>query len=72
MNKGTCGLTQMWYGSGFGSKFKWWEDEWIDNIKLKEKYPRIFNNSLIKDKTIENFGRWSSKGWEWVFSWRRV
>jgi len=29
------------------------------------------NNSDLKDKTIENFGNWSTQGWEWKFSWRR-
>ena len=25
----------------------------------------------MKDKSISSFGRWSTKGWEWKFRWRR-
>jgi len=37
---------------GSRSKFKFWEDEWLHNSQLKEKYPRIYNNSLIKDNQL--------------------
>jgi len=31
----------------------------------------MFNNSLLKDKPIVRYGRWTTEGWEWVFSWKR-
>jgi len=54
-----------------GEKIKFWEDEWLVNGQLKGRYARLYNNSEFKDKTIDNFGRWSTEGWEWKFSWRR-
>jgi len=54
-----------------GAKFKLWEDKWLINCQLKGRYPRIYNNSLIKDEPIVRFGRLSTKGWEWAFRWRR-
>ena len=41
---------------GSGKKFKFWEDEWFDNSQLKERYPRIYNNSRLKDNPIGRFG----------------
>jgi len=49
---------------GSGAKFKFWKDDWIINGQIKERYPIIYNNSLIKDEPIVRFGRWSTEGWE--------
>jgi len=56
---------------GFGEKIKFWEDEWLVNGQLKGRYERLYNNSELKDKTIDSFGRWATEGWEWKFNWRR-
>jgi len=56
---------------GFGENFKFWEDEWLANDKLRDRYARIYNNFVLKDKNIGSFGRWSNEGWEWAFCWRR-
>ena len=29
---------------GSGKKFKFWEDEWLANAQLKERYAKIYNN----------------------------
>jgi len=42
---------------GSGEKVKFWEDEWLANGQLKERYERIYNNSELKDKSIGSFGR---------------
>ena len=63
--------SNMVWQLGSGDKIKFWEDEWLANGQLKGRYERIYNNSDLKDKTIENFGNWSTQGWEWKFSWRR-
>ncbi|XP_068503760.1 uncharacterized protein [Phaseolus vulgaris] len=56
---------------GSGEKIKFWEDEWLNIGQLRLKYERIYNNSELKDKPIDNFGSWNADGWEWNFSWRR-
>ena len=56
---------------GSEKKFKFWKNEWLTNSQLKEKYPRIYNNSLLKDSPIGCFRRWSNERWEWDFCWRR-
>ena len=56
---------------GSGEKIKFWEDEWLDIGQLKERFESLYNNSELKDKTIDRCGRWSTEGWEWEFKWRR-
>jgi len=56
---------------GTGEKVKFWENEWLDNGQLKERYERLYNNYELKDKSIGSFGRWSTKGWEW-FEWEKT
>jgi len=34
------------------TKIKFWKDVWIGEISLKDKYPRIYNNSNQKDVKI--------------------
>ncbi|XP_068485032.1 uncharacterized protein [Phaseolus vulgaris] len=54
--------SNMVWQLGSGDKIKFWEDEWLANGQLKGRYERIYNNSDLKDKTIENFGNWSTHG----------
>jgi len=56
---------------GSGSKFKFWEDEWLAYPQLKVSYSRNYNNFMFKDGPVGRFGRWTRGGWEWVFCWRR-
>jgi len=56
---------------GSGEKIKFWEDKWLPIGQLKARYERIYNNSELKDKSIESFGSWNIDRWEWKFSWRR-
>jgi len=28
---------------GNGRKIRFWEDKWVGNVKLKEKFPRLFS-----------------------------
>jgi len=63
--------SNMVWQHGSEDKIKFWEDEWLANGQLKGRYERIYNNYDLKDKTIGNFGSWSTQGWEWKFSWRR-
>jgi len=52
-------------------KVKFWEDEWLTIGQIRVRYERIYNNSKLKEKPIDNFGSWNAAGWEWNFSWRR-
>ncbi|XP_068477142.1 uncharacterized protein [Phaseolus vulgaris] len=44
---------------------------WKEVLESRVRYERIYNNSELKDKTIDNYGIWNAVGWEWKFSWRR-
>ena len=63
--------SNMKWGVEFGEKVKLWEDVWVDNIKLKARFPRLFNNSLIIDNPLRHFGKWNKDNWVWEFKWRR-
>jgi len=49
---------------GKGDKIKFWKDEWLAIGQLKARYDRLYNNSELKDKTIESLGSWNTGGWE--------
>ena len=72
-----CEEIQRWFdqnvewkvGSGFIIKF--WEDTWIGLDPLKLRFPRLYGNSILKDKVIKEFGKWENNKWEWGVKWRR-
>ncbi|KHN42293.1 hypothetical protein glysoja_042959, partial [Glycine soja] len=57
---------------GSGEKFRFWEDPWTENaIPLREKYPRLYQNSCQQKDNIINMGNNTSSGLEWKLAWRR-
>lgn len=39
-----------------GGKTKFWSDKWVDDLALKDKFPRLFLISLQKEETVANMG----------------
>ena len=57
---------------GTGDQILFWEDSWVgDGITLKDKYPKLYQISSQKLKTVASMGIFGESGWEWKFSWRR-
>jgi len=36
----------------------------------KRKYFRIYANSIVKDNTIGEMGKWDNSVWKWKLEWR--
>jgi len=61
------------WGRNFEDCFKWkvgdrnsikfWEDRWVGNIILKNKFPRLFSLSADKDVLLEHCGVWVKCVW---------
>ena len=59
----------------FVMKFKYnlsfWEDLWLGEVRLKEKFPRLFSISLQQLTPISKCGSWDGSVWHWNLMWRR-
>jgi len=47
------------------------EDIWIEDLPLRDKYPRIFANSNQKKARLVEVGNWYENQWKWNILWRR-
>ncbi|GKV01533.1 hypothetical protein SLEP1_g14082 [Rubroshorea leprosula] len=56
---------------GEGNSVKFWEDVWIGDESLANKFPRLLLNSLGRAKSISQMGFWSNGSWSWSLEWRR-
>jgi len=55
---------------GKGDLINFWNDKWIGEVPLKEKFPRLYANSINKEATIREIGCWNNESWEWNLAWR--
>ncbi|GKV41384.1 hypothetical protein SLEP1_g48927 [Rubroshorea leprosula] len=73
----SCSNRVGWLLDGFklklgeGISVKFWEDVWIEDKTLANKFPRLFLNSLGRTKSISQMGFWSNGSWNWSLEWRR-
>jgi len=42
-----------------GNKIKFWEDRWADETPLRDSFPRMYTNSILKEATMEEMGVWN-------------
>ncbi|XP_068491914.1 uncharacterized protein [Phaseolus vulgaris] len=56
---------------GNGKSIKFWEDRWVGNDILKNKFPRLFSLCVEKDVSLEHCGFWANSVREWSLAWRR-
>ena len=60
---------------GDGRSVKFWKDRWVEDIVLKEKFPRLFLISTCKDSLVSDLvdpGKITSAGCQsWNPGWRR-
>jgi len=66
INEKLNGLRKVSYS---GNRIKFWEDIWIVNRSLKEMYPRLYSNTVIKQGI--QYGKWKDNNWGWELLWRR-
>jgi len=64
------GIEGMWLNEnikwdlGPENKVLFWEDKWLGHCTLKDKYPRLYINSYIKDITVSMAGEWRENLWD--------
>ena len=56
-------------GDGAGTSF--WNDMWIGECKLKDRFPRLYHLERRKEAKIVEKGRWIGSEWKWVWEWSR-
>ena len=61
----------MQWKIGSGTRIKFWEDKWLDDMPLMPSYPRLYANSNNKHVTLWEVGQWRENKWEWHLTWRR-
>ncbi|EOY00472.1 Uncharacterized protein TCM_010352 [Theobroma cacao] len=65
----------MEQGMGFlignGRKIDFWNEQWIDGIKLKDEFPRVYALVIKKNDTVDNFGECVKGQWHWRVGLRR-
>jgi hypothetical protein len=48
-----------------------WNDAWIGDVALKDRFPRLFSISTLKDAKVAEVGSWVNNNWCWCLIWRR-
>ena len=56
---------------GNGEKTRFWEDVWLAELPLAEKFPRLYSISTQQQTHIADFGVWDDLSWSWNIIWRR-
>jgi hypothetical protein len=66
-----------WFKNAIGKKVgnvdstSFWNEKWIGDQTLRQRFPRLFGISLQKDELICNMGRLGDGHWHWELNWRR-
>jgi len=53
-----------WFESRIGwnlgneNQIRFWNDKWVGNLLLKEKFPRLYSMSLNKESLVCEMGEW--------------
>lgn len=56
---------------GNGEKVYFWWDNWVGGCSLKDRFPRLFNCSRLKNAKVAEMGKWVGEEWKWDWKWRR-
>lgn len=64
---------------GNGHNVLFWQDEWIEGVILKDKFPQMFALASNKTGSVNEFGAWVNGDWRWkinlrrsIFGWERA
>jgi hypothetical protein len=56
---------------GNGNLTSFWNEHWIGDQSLRQKFPRLFGISTQKNEVIGNLRRLIDGNWHWELTWRR-
>nr|GEY33331.1 RNA-directed DNA polymerase, eukaryota, reverse transcriptase zinc-binding domain protein [Tanacetum cinerariifolium] len=56
---------------GDGACTSFWDDTWVDDHKLQDRFPRLYYLERCKEAKIIDRGRWNNGKWKWVWKWTR-
>lgn len=68
---------EMWFEDNIKRKLRegndtlFWKDDWLNQGKLIDKYPRLFHLSTQGNYHVKKMGYWTNGTWNWDFKWRR-
>ncbi|GLT57088.1 hypothetical protein SLA2020_300870 [Shorea laevis] len=71
-------INMEWIRDGFirkvgeGKETLFWEEVWIGNVSLREKFPRLYSLATNKQATIAEVGRSRECEGKWGWEWRRT
>ncbi|XP_045791386.1 uncharacterized protein LOC123886091 [Trifolium pratense] len=54
-----------------GDSTNFWNDVWVGNQTLHQKFPRLFGISTQQNEVIQNLGSVADGQWRWDLQWRR-
>lgn len=54
---------------GYGNNTMFWEDIRVDDMKLMEKFARLYYVSTLKRTLIVEYGFWDRLMWIWNLQW---
>ena len=56
---------------GNGRNTLLWEDLWVGEMRLMQRFPRLYAISLQRQTSIADCGLWDGGRWHWSLLWRR-
>ena len=56
---------------GDGRYVRFWEDVWVGDVSLKQKYGRLWSISEQRGLAVAGCGSWEGVVWRWDLTWRR-
>lgn len=74
---GVCQDKGEWFSGnvqrvvGDGKLVSFWDECWVGDVKLKQKFKRLFELSEQRDSVVGGVGEWEGERWNWKFRWRR-
>ena len=54
-----------------GTKIRFWNDQWVGNFTLKDKFPSLFRLSTQQTTLISSMGWFEEQLWKWTLAWKR-
>jgi len=56
---------------GSGTRIMFWEDQWVGNFTLKDKFTSLFSISTQQTALISTMGWFEGQVWKWALAWKR-
>jgi hypothetical protein len=56
---------------GDGGSTSLWCDSWLGNFSLRDRFPRLYSISNMKEVKVADSGYWENNIWSWPLRWRR-